>query len=75
MPSFAQSMNASFISLSKLIVVTIAMSGLVSCIIASAFSNDVTFIPLFSHPMMSPMSLPITSGFTSIAPTISPPFS
>ena len=74
-PSFAQSINASFISFNKLIVVTITMSGFNSLSNVSAFFASVTVTPLFSPPIISPMSFPITAGFTSIAPTISPPFS
>ena len=59
----------------KLLVVIIHISGFVVCIISSAFSADVTTTPNFSFPNISPMSFPITAGFTSTAPTISIPFS
>ena len=74
-PSFAQSIKLSFTSAIKLIVVTIAISGFTCFNISSACSNAVTVIPFFSVFITSPMSFPITSGLTSIAPTISPPFS
>ena len=74
-PSFAHSINGSSKSLIKLIVSTTQISGFTSFSIASASSNDVTFTFLFSHPIISPISFPITAGFTSIAPTTSPPFS
>jgi len=51
------------------------MSGLVSVNIFSASSSETTFTPLFSVPIISPMSFPMTAGFTSTAPTISAPFS
>ena len=50
-------------------------NGFVSFNTCSACSSEATFTPLFSVPIISPMSFPITAGFTSIAPTISAPFS
>ena len=74
-PNFAHNIKASSTSDIKLIVVTIATSGLTFFIISSASWTDTTFTPFGSVPIISPMSFPITSVLTSIAPTISPPFS
>ena len=74
-PNSAHNINGFSKSFIKLIVVTIAISGFTSCNISLAFSAFVTVTPLFSVPNISPISFPITFGFTSIAPTISAPFS
>ena len=74
-PNLAQSIKASPTSFNKLIVSIIHISGFTSFNIASAFSKLVTFTPISSFFIISPISFPITFGFTSIAPTTSPPFS
>ena len=74
-PQLAQVVKGSSKSLNKLIVVIIAQSGFSSFNNALASFASFTITPVFSLPMISPMSFPITFGLTSTAPTITPPFS